>query len=719
MEFKSKKEKSLWMEPLVRLPGECGLDDRIQIAYSEATKFDRDGVYCDFVEGTFDYEQYWERQKELSYTGILIDNEQYIPGDLYFYLNFIKIPDKVKGSFSFPRFQDLDLWTYQEVEQAILNDEFMAILKARQTGFTLKFLARMIKRLWFEKSFEGKFAAFEERSVKAGWDGILVAYRAHLHEHTGWPREFELSDKSLNWKQGYKANINDRMQVKGNLSAIRGVTTKEKPSAVVSGKTDEILYDEAGISGNVEKVVEFAEPALKFGNILTGSLWVLGAAGETSQSKGLRTIFYAPRAHNCRAYQNIWSNRPSELVGFFVPYYYSYGDCVDEHGNSLIQEAKAAFAIEEEKKKEKGFTAYSIFKAQYPACPEDAFSSQQENIFPTHIIQPHYERLLRSYKPTIVTLVEDKTRPTGIGHKFGSDSPLIESLNIKQGEDKRGALVVEEFPARDPYFGLYYVTVDPVRAVKTTTSDSLQSVCVYKAAHRIDNELTEDKMVAWYCGRHDDPKKTYELTKKIIKWYNARAAIENDQAACLEWMQKREENMLRHLMKRSDMPILHDWVPNSKIDTSEYGFKTGSGNTTVKEHFYSLIIEYITEEIDEETLPDGTTRIVYGVERIKDVMLLKELLEFRKDGNFDRIISFGAALMVARANTNRGIMVIKKEVKEEDQKFVQVKPRTLAPAHKTMKSPFARARKNNANPFSQVQPRLKPNEQVFNGRPGR
>lgn len=701
------------MLPLVRLPGECKLDHRIQIAYSEATKFDKDGVYCDYIEGTFDYDVYWDRQKELCYTGVLIDNEQFVTGDHYWYLNFISIPDKVKGKFAFPRLQDLDLWTYQEVELAILSNEFQAILKARQTGFTLKFLARMLKRLWFEKSFEGKFCAFDERPIKAGWDGILVPYRAHLHEHTGWPREFELSDKSLNWKQGYKANINDRMQVKGNLSAIKGITTKEKASAVVSGKTDEVLYDEAGVSGNVEKVIEFAEPALKFGNILTGFIWILGAAGETSQSKGLKTIFYAPEAHNCRSYPNIWSNRPSQRVGMFIPYYYSYGDCVDEWGNSLIELAKASFAIEEEKKKEKGFKAYSIFKAQYPATPEDAFASQEDNIFPSHIIQPHYDRLVREYKPTVVTLEYNPSKPTGVSHKFGSESAVIDTLEIKEGMDKRGALVVEEFPPADPPFGLFYVSVDPIRAVKTVTSQSLHSITVYKAAHRIENEFTEDKAVAWYAGRHDDAHRTFELTKKVIKWYNARAAIESDQAACLEWLQKGEHKMLRHLMRRSDIPILKDWVPNTKIDNSEYGFRTGSGNSTVKEHFYSLIIEYITEEIDEVKMPDGTTRIVYGVERIKDAMLLKELLEFRSDGNYDRIISFAAALMVARANTNRGLMVIKKDKKEEDkQAFVQVKRRDLAPAHKTLKSPFARTSKRHENNVSQIQPRFKSSKQV-------
>lgn len=680
--FETKAEKAAWLRSIIKLPGECNYDSRVLMVNELARKFDKDKVYCDFVEDTFEFEHFWDRQKELSYTGILIDEEFYIPGDEYFYLNFLKIPDKVKGDFAFPRLQDLDVWAFQCVELALLEGRFMSILKARQTGFTLKFVARMIKRLWFESSFAGKIAAFEERPVKSAWDDILVPYRAHLHEHTAWKREFEPSDKSLNWKQGYKTKINDKFVLKGNLSGIRGVTTQNNASAVVAGKTDEILYDEAGVSLNLTKVLEFAEPALKYGNVMTGTIWMLGAAGETSQSEALQTVFNNPRANNCLEFPNVWSGRPEEMVGMFVPYYYAYGDCIDKYGNSLIEKAKEVFQVEAELKKEKGHKEYMIYKAQYPGTPEDAFSIQVENIFPTEIIQPWYERLTRSFKETIVTLKDDDTKPTGIKHEFGSDSPLITDFPVPLKADKRGALVVDEFPPLNPEPGLYYVVVDPIRSVKTTTSYSLHSIHVMKAAHRIEGEFTEDKLVAWYCGRHDDAQKTFDLTRKVIKWYNARAAIESDQASCIEWMIKMR--MTGHLMKRSDMPILKDWVPTSQIH-EEYGFRTGSGNTKILEHLYSLIIEYCREEIATEFDDKGNSRIVYGVERIKDKMLLKELLTFNPKKNHDRIISFGAALMVTRANTNRGIMAIKRAAPKGTPPKIT---RTLLPQSHLIPSPF-------------------------------
>jgi hypothetical protein len=682
--FSDKKEKLDWVVTKTKLPGEYGYDERVEVLYAQATKFDEEGEYTSAVEGTIEYIQYWDRQKELCHIGILIDDDYYIPGDYYWYLNFIQIPDKVKGDFAFPRFQDLDSWTFLCMETAILSNKYMSVLKARQTGFTLKFCARMLKRVWFEEGFAGKYATFDQKYIESAWKEILEPYRNHLNTYTGWTREFQLQDEQFKWKQGVKININGRNVRIGNLSTLRAMTTQAKASAVVSGKTDEVIYDEAGVSLNLGKVIELIEPALKFGNIRTGNFWIVGAAGEMKESEALQRVHYAPRAHNCLEFPNVWSGTPQEMTGMFVPYYYSYGDCIDLWGNSDIERAKIEFEKEAEEKKQKSFMDYALFKAQYPSTPEDAFSIQEENIFPIEKIQPHYERILKTYRETVVTLKEDPSQPTGVSHEFGSKSPVVKDWPIKADTDRRGALVVDEFPAQDPPFGLYYVTVDPIRPVKTSTSESLQSVHVYKSAHKIDQEFTEDKLVAWYTGRHDDPYATYEITKKIIRRWNARTAIESDQASCIEWMIK--EKMQKYLMKRSDIPILKDWVPTSKIH-EEYGFRTGSGNTTVKEHLFGLIIEYCNEVIATEFDEQGNAHEIYGVSRIKDVMLLKELLSFNpRKGNYDRIISFAAALMVARTNTNRGIMVIKRPTPTEPPPHIR---KGLVQNFKLAKSPFA------------------------------
>lgn len=673
--FDSNKAKADWLLDFMPLPGEYGFDKRVLNFNAVSKRFDKDGVYTDFAPETSDFRDFWELEKSKCYGGVLIDGKFYISGDHYFYLNFLRIPDKVKKRYAFPRFQDLDVWAYVVTEYASLTNQMLAILKARQTGFTLKFLARLIKRCWFEEAFAGKFAAFDERYVKSGWDDILVPYRAFLHENTGWLREFELKDKALDWKQGYKEMTSEGWKLKGNLSSLKGLTTKEKPSSVVSGGVSECLYDEAGVSKNLLKTLEFLEPALKYGNIWTGNVWVLGAAGETTESADLKKLIYNPGSYGCMKFPNVWSGKPEEMVGMFVPYFYSYGDCIDEWGNSNIERAKAEYELVEAQKKKADFSSYALFKAQYPATIEDAFSAQNDNIFPVDIISPHYERVSQKYQPTCVALEYDVTRPTGIRHTFTNAKPL-DVLQPKKGESRDSAICVHEFPPSKPDFGLYYIAVDPIKNVRTDDPRaSLLSLHVYKAAHKIDSEFVEDSLVAWYSGRKDDPNDTFEVVKKMTMWYNARVAIENDQPSCVEWMLSNK--MSAWMLKRSDLPLLKDLVPTSTIDTSEYGIRMGSGNNKIKDTIYSLIIDYCSEILGYETGLNGEQVPIYGVSRIMDKMLLEEMMSYKKGGNFDRLVSFGLALLVARANTNRGVVVIRRSNSNQQHTTETRPPRTI------------------------------------------
>ena len=67
-------------------------------------------------------------------------------------------------------------------------------------------------------------------------------------------------------------------------------------------------------------------------------------------------------------------------------------------------------------------------------------------------------------------------------------------------------------------------------------------------------------------------------------------------------------------------------------------------------------IEYCKEELDVETKTDGTiVRTKYGIERIPDPMLLKEMQEYADGVNVDRLLSFAALVAFMRIQqANRG-----------------------------------------------------------------
>lgn len=657
------KERLEIIQDLLKYPGEMNLDSRSLVSRRYAETFDKDGSYTNAVPGTYDFGKFYEQAKKECYSGLLIDDEVYFTGDHIFYLNFHKIPDKVKQDLAFARIFDTDCWYYQLLQLAWLQRKFTVTLKKRQIGISLKLVSKMAKRVIFEKAFRGKLASWDERYTASNWD-LLQLYLNYINENTAWYRGF--TKKKYNWTQQQEEEDGTIIGLKSN---VMGVVTKTNAAAPVSGKTDEVFIDEAGINANLSETMGFVEPAMTFGNLVTGEVHVAGAVGKLKLSEDLKKYFFSPRNHHFLTLENRWSKKGGEC-GIFIPESYSYGDMMDEFGNSDVKGAEEAIKAEYQKREENNsYKDYMLYKSQHPLTPEDCFEMREESAFPVHIIKPHYDWLEREYRPTVVTLreVPEPNGQSRIERKLGSPTPIVEDYPVTKDTKKEGAVVIDEAPIQDnPPFGLYYAAVDTIKRINTDNSVSLQTIYIYKAAHEIDGELAMDKPVAWYAGRHADVEKTYENCLYLMKLYNARTAVESDQPNFIEWLIGKNETNL--LMRRSDMPILTEWVPKSQIK-EEYGWRTGSGNSAVKDRLYELLLEYVEEVIGYTFNPEtGESQPIYGVTRIKDKMLLKEMLE--PSGNADRIIAFSGVLMAARSNTRRGLKV-KSENRQENQRLIR------------------------------------------------
>jgi hypothetical protein len=680
----TKDERIELIKRVNKLPGTQNLDERIFYAREQAELFELHGMYAqNLVPKTRDWVSFWDTEKAKCYSGLLIDDEFYINGDHYWYLNYIQIPDKVKRKNTFPRIFDTDIWAYQLIELANLTHQFTATVKKRQIGWSLKMVARILKRFWFEEGFVGRIVAYDEKYVKDNWT-ILELYKDHLNTFTAWKRSLE-PDKSLNWMQ--RTRMADGTY-RGNKSILQGITYRTSPAKPVGGKVDEIFAEESGIAPNLDEVLEFANKALRFGDIITGNMHIAGAVGELKDCAPLKNMVLNPDVNNVLSVPNVWSKRPDEKVGIFVPESYSYGSFIDAFGNSLVEEAVKHINAEAEEVKKKSFKSYMLYKSQGPLTLEDAFAMREENEFPVEIIQPHYDYIERTYKPLTVELVKDER---GIKHKLGSKYPIVQDFPVGRHTEKHGAVVIHEMPGSNPQLGLYYAGVDTVSPIKGETSNSLQCIYIFKASHEIAGEYNQDLPVAWYTGRCEDPYETYEITKNLIQFYNARAAVENDNRNFLEWMIQKKQQ--KHLMKKAEIPINKDLDIKSISGNTEYGFRTGSGaGGEVKRHLVSVVAEYVSEVIgtrfNEET---GESRDIHGVERIKDKMLLKEMLDYTPKKNVDRICSFALAILAARSNTNRGIKVIDTKSDISEKKDVNYRQALRKGAFSTkIRNPFLR-----------------------------
>ena len=222
-------------------------------------------------------------------------------------------------------------------------------------------------------------------------------------------------------------------------------------------------------------------------------------------------------------------------------------------------------------------------------------------------------------------------------------------------------MVVWERPIANPEFGAYYASIDPVSEGKTTTSDSLCSIFVYKNSVEITRETVNGlehfiepaKIVAAWCGRYDDINKTHEQLELIIEWYNAWTLVENNISLFIQHMIAKKKQ--KYLVPKQQILFLKDLGSNRTV-YQEYGWK--NTGTLFKSHLISYAIEFLREEIDVETDQDGNVlSTTLGIERIPDPMLLKEMLAYYPGLNVDRLVAFSALVAFAKIQeSNRGYL---------------------------------------------------------------
>lgn len=665
-----------------------------------ALKFLATGRYCDYHPTSKEYKNFWLLERRKCEQGIIVDGI-WISPDMYFFWNYCMIPNKLEGKETRPSIWDGHYHYDLHCQLAELYGEDVAGTKSRQKGISLYHVARITRRLWFGTKLNLKIVSQEEEYVLGEW-GIMSAYRNHLNNNTAWTRTFQ-PDESLNWEQKREVTqgtLNKKKVYKGNFNKVRGLTTKMNVTRAVGGAAKEIYVTEAGINSKLKKTKEYVDPNLKMGNVKTGMFLAMGATGELKDAQDLMEMCFNPKGSNIRSVPDTFSGT-MELIGFFFPEEWNYvhqdedtGEiifCYDTHGNSDIELAKRL--IDEEDARQRGKKdeqGYKLWKSQHPRNLQDAFDQREDNPFPTHLLKEQEFQLLNK-KQIIIRLKPD---PKGTGkliHEFCDHVP-ISKLNPNPNEDNSGAIVVKEFPIDNPPFGLYYAGVDPIYNKDTSTSRSLMCIRIWIGTHERDGKIIEPYPVAHYIGRHKNVRDTYQVCLDLIKWYNARTAVESNVKDFIEWVIKQGDS--RFLMRRRELTAINEMSPDSTIRDEIGVYMEGKFKDRALEKYITWLQTPIGASFDLQT---GESKEVYNTGKLDDLMLIKECLRFNYKRNSDRLVAEMLALIAAQTDTNRHIITSVKNPFKEAPKNVSMKmgsafrPRTgVSSTLKKMPSPFGK-----------------------------
>ena len=664
-EFKDDTEFQEFIFDIFKEPGKYEFDETSLIFVEEATRFNKDGLYCSSPFRSKDFTTYWEDQKNKCRQGVIYKNNNktwYLTRDYYMWLNFLPIFDKEEKKYGFAKVRDAQYHMALYELLAELHHKHAAILKKRQIASSYFHMAKIINQFWFEEGSICKIGASLKDYIndKGSWK-FLDEYKTFLNEHTAWYRPCT-PEKVLLWEQKIEVRINNRKTNKGLMSKIQGASFEKNATTGVGGPCTYFFHEEAGIAPKMDQTYEYIRPAMTSGMMTTGMFIAAGSVGDLAQCNPLKEMILNPQSNDIYAVETDLMDDKGGIgvAGLFIPEQWSMPPYIDKYGNSLIKESLKA--IEDERsqwQKDLAPEQYQLRISQKPINIAEAFAYRQAAIFPQGIIAEQQKRI--EDKEYSYEFVDLERTSKGIVAKRTKKLPINTFPVKKKLEDKTGSIVVWERPIDNPDFGTYYASIDPVSEGKTTTSDSLCSIFVYKNPIEITREtpdgpetfIEKDKIVASWCGRFDDINKTHERLELIIEWYKAWTIVENNISLFIQHMIAKRKQ--KYLVPKQQVLFLKDLGSNANV-FQEYGWK--NTGTLFKNHLISYAIEYIREAIDEDLDDNGEViSQTLGVERIPDKMLLTEMSQYYPGLNVDRLVAFSALVAFARVQqSNRGYL---------------------------------------------------------------
>lgn len=668
-----------FIESCFKKPGEYKFDEDYLIVNEQARIWQSKNFYSDAPNKSADFVKYWDDQKNKCQKGVIIHSRSgevwYVTRDYYMWLNFLPIFHKEKRQNLFPDLYDGQYHTALYEYLGELKYRHAIILKKRQYAMSYFHMAKFINQIYFEKGITLKLVAYLDSyiGIEGSW-AFLNEYRDFLNTHTAWFRPFD-PDKVGSWQQRVKVTVNGRDKFRGRKGRLMGISTQQSPTKGVGGASRFIIAEESGVNPTLDKTYGYAKSALEAGLITIGQFIAYGSVGDLKQCEPLRKFMVRPEENGFFGVPTTdYDDKGTEKIcGLFIPETWNMLPYSDKYGNSDIAGATAALLEKREQlKKDLSPEDYQLEISQHPLTIEEAFATREESPFPTHLLQKQLRRIEdKEYGEEYVDVYRDDKGKANF--KPSKKLPINEFPLSKKAskEEKEGVVVMYERPDREIVpFSTYYASIDPLHTGKTKASRSLCSIIIYKNPIQVTKEKDDgsfetfyegDKIVCEWTGRLDDIEDVHERCELILELYHAWCLIEFNGSFHTYMTGKKKS----HYLVPSNQMIFNRELTANYSPNHPYGWKnTGKIFTT---HILPYGIEYCTEVLDSEDLPNGNTIVKrWGVERLQAFrMLIKEMLQYHEGGNFDRLVAYCALIAFARIQQANRAPVKRTEMQKE------------------------------------------------------
>ena len=576
----------------------------------------------------------------------------WVTGDYYWMLNFcpMHLVENENGidirTVAHPRFWDGQFLMSHYFLQARTHGHHAAELASRGKGKTSFGGGLLAKRCIIGESENNKtevqcMVTAVDRTKLMDTNQILRVFKDNL-DHCAKYTQFashrlKSSDQEMEWKMGFK-KAGSEVEY-GSKNSVSGIITGVNQDKLNGSRGVLYLIEEAGIFKNLTSMYNMIRPSVEHGSKVFGEIFAYGTAGDDqSDFTAFAEMFYSPEGYNLEPLDNVFDKEGQgrKKCCFFFPAYLNYDEsCIDKNGNSDVSKALLMILYDRYKVKYGTTDINTIVKriSQYPIVPQEAMLRSHGNIFPVTELNERLNQLDNDPNAFDDVYVGELVQDNKTGEvKFNPTIDLpIRDFPTKDNKVK-GALEIFEMPKKNGEgkipAGRYICSADPYDADCSNTM-SLGSIFVM--------DLWTDMIVAEYTGRPAFAEDFYEICRKLCLFYNCRCMYEQNVMGMFSYFSSHNAT---HLLAETPEYL----VQRNMISSIGYGNKSVGirATTPIINGAFKMIQTWLRKPIVSiETDAEGNNNEVTipNLYRIKNRALLKELVLWNPQGNFDRVMS--------------------------------------------------------------------------------
>ena len=471
---------------------------------------------------------------------------------------------------------------------------------------------------------------------------------------------FNCPNKKNPFRHQYKVEINGQWKTKGTNSKIFHVNYSTKKGdgaqAAVGGRYVFSVVEEVGLSADFISVKTANDSTTARAGLKFGVQWAMGTSGNIQYVQAAKKVFLNPQDYGIINFYNQFGAEGKERrIAYFIPYYMTILQFKDENGNTDYK--SAIDYVNRQRRIYSGSKDPKVLREEMmnrPCKVEEMWLTDLGYYLPYEEATVRERELMtNNYYKTIGTPVDlhwDNTEAKGVAYRIAHNAEPHYNFPIpKDMKDPSGTPMIYEFPPDSfPNDMFSFVGYDNYVEENLNAGGSLGVTFILKNPKYITQGETGNIIVASYIGKPSKGLDYYhEQQEKLLALYgNPIQGL---------WFEKNRGDAVREYYIRKHKTYLLCHTPQ-RVTTSNiyqrtmqsYGFVIG--NKISKIANLKLLHDWLLEETTFTV--NGITETKLNIQRIPCIFLIRQIMQYTLDDNFDAVSAMLGCIIGLRENQN-------------------------------------------------------------------